>query len=219
MIIKKNIKANFWIRTLATLIDLLIFIFITISTSFLVFNYKKGDFHTENTVYKEIIYRFWLLFLIVFLVFWYILIPIISRGQTVGMLICKIKILPTEKNDKKLSKVIFDRQRLFSFLWMFVFISFMLLSTDAFLKAARGNKLNNVEKLILSIPTALSVIAINIQLFILITGIKANRINLNDKFSNSLTVWKNKYEEIINEEDNKKIMPKKRVLPEVNLIE
>ncbi|BAP39407.1 RDD family protein [Metamycoplasma canadense] len=218
MIIKKNKRANFWIRLIATLIDLLLFVIFAISSSFFVFNYKQTDFYTENVIYKEIIYRTWLLLLILFIILEYILVPIFSNGRTFGMWICKIKIIKQE-NNQKLSRAIFDRQRLFAFLWIFVFLGFMLISTDAFLKAARGNKLNNAEKLVFAIPVVLSTIAINLQLFLIITNAKVTRLGWNDKFSKTETVWKNKYEEIFEEEKNElKIYPKKRELPKINAI-
>ena len=48
------------------------------------------------------------------------------------------------------------------------------------------------------------------------TNLKADKIGLNDKFSNSLTVWMNKFEEIKNPKEEKilkEIRPKKRILP------
>lgn len=218
MVKKQNIKANFWIRLLSTLIDLFIFVIFSVGTSFLIFNYKKADFLLNNIVYKEVVYRIWLLGLIVFNIFEFIVIPIITSGQTVGMLICKIKIIAND-NDRKLSRFIFDRQRLFSFLWVFVFLSFMLMSTDAFLKAARGQKMNTVEKLVVSLPTVLATIAINLQIFMILTGVVATRLNWNDKFSRTKTVWKNKFEEMFEDEDYKlKIYPKKRELPKIEIL-
>lgn len=218
MVKKQNIKANFWIRLLSTLIDLFIFVIFSVGTSFLIFNYKKADFLLNNIVYKEVVYRIWLLGLILFNIFEFIVIPIITGGQTVGMLICKIKIIAND-NDRKLSRFIFDRQRLFSFLWVFIFLSFMLMSTDAFLKAARGQKMNTVEKLVVSLPTVLATIAINLQIFMILTGVVATRLNWNDKFSRTKTVWKNKFEEVFEDEDYKlKIYPKKRELPKIEIL-
>ncbi|AZZ65742.1 hypothetical protein DMC14_003050 [Metamycoplasma phocicerebrale] len=218
MIVTINKKANFWIRLLATIIDLILFVVFALATSFIVFNYKKADFYTNQLLYKELIYRFWLLSLILFLVLTYIVFPILTKGKTIGMLICKIKVILTNKNIK-LSKAIFDRQRLFSFLWIFVFIAFMLMSTDAFLKATRGKNLNNVEKVVFALPVTLATIALGLDLFMIITGAGATRVSWNDKFSQTRTVWINKFEEIIEEENiNKKIYPKKRELPNISIL-
>ncbi|PZW00566.1 RDD family protein [Metamycoplasma auris] len=217
MIVKKNIKANFWIRLLATLIDLLLFIIFSIGTSFIVFNYKNMDFYTNNKIFKEIIFRVWLLVIILFIILEYILIPIILKGQTIGMLICKIKIIQIDQN-RKLSKYIFDRQRLFALFWIFVFLSFMLISADGFIDAARGKKLNAGQKIILAIPSLLATIAINAQILIILSGISSTRLNWNDKLSRTQTVWKNKFEEIEDDEEfkNKLIISKRRELPKIN---
>ncbi|MCV3753537.1 RDD family protein [Mycoplasma enhydrae] len=216
MIKKINRKAHFWIRVLASLIDLTLFIIFAIGTSFLVFNYKNVDFYTTNILNRELIYRMWLFSLILVLFLLYILIPVIFKGQTIGMLTCKIKIIST-KSKRKLWKTVFDRQRLFSFLWMFVLLAFMLVSTDAFLKATKGNKLNMVEKIVFSLPTTLATIAINLEIIMILSGVGASRLNWNDKFSQSQTVWINKYDEIDMEEElDKKISPIKREMPKIN---
>ncbi|MBN4089624.1 RDD family protein [Mycoplasma enhydrae] len=216
MIKKINRKAHFWIRVLASLIDLTLFIIFAIGTSFLVFNYKNVDFYTTNILNRELIYRMWLFSLILVLFLLYILIPVIFKGQTIGMLTCKIKIIST-KSKRKLWKTVFDRQRLFSFLWMFVLLAFMLVSTDAFLKATKGDKLNMVEKIVFSLPTTLATIAINLEIIMILSGVGASRLNWNDKFSQSQTVWINKYDEIDMEEElDKKISPIKREMPKIN---
>ncbi|MCV3733782.1 RDD family protein [Mycoplasma enhydrae] len=216
MIKKINRKAHFWIRVLASLIDLTLFIIFAIGTSFLVFNYKNVDFYTTNILNRELIYRMWLFSLILVLFLLYILIPVIFKGQTIGMLTCKIKIIST-KSKRKLWKTVFDRQRLFSFLWMFVLLAFMLVSTDAFLKATKGNKLNMVEKIVFSLPATLATIAINLEIIMILSGVGASRLNWNDKFSQSQTVWIDKYDEIDMEEElDKKISPIKREMPKIN---
>ncbi|WP_412031681.1 RDD family protein [Metamycoplasma buccale] len=211
--IKINKKANFWIRLLATIIDAILFIIFLVATSFAVFNYKTGQyFHEAN-------YYVWLFLLILYLIFFFIVLPIIWNGKTIGMRICKIKII--KKNEKdKFSKVIFDRQRLFSFLWIIVFLSFIIfISPKTFIEAANINKnLNKVQKIFLTIPTVLSSLSVFLQAFLIITNAKENRIGLNDKFSASYTVWINKYEEIEQEEKvNIKIKPIKRTLPNIKI--
>ena len=55
-----------------------------------------------------------------------------------------------------------------------------------------------------------------LQIFLMFTNLKADKIGLNDKFSNSLTVWNNKFEEIKNTKEGKtlkEIHPKRRILP------
>ena len=211
--IKINTKANFWIRLLSTFIDLFLFMFFVITTSFAVFNYKKGSYyHIAN-------YYIWLLLIITYLTFFYIVLPIIWKGKTIGMAICKLKIIKKDENDKsKFSKVIFDRQRLFAFLWICIFLAFIIfIHPDTFSVAAKKGKIEKHQKLFLSIPISLSSLALMLQIFLIFTNLRSSKIGLNDKFSSSLTVWINKFEDVKQEKNNsqntKKIQPKVRILP------
>ncbi len=210
---KINKKANFWTRLLATTIDLLIFFSFLITSTFLVFDFKNANFFNKWTYYV------WLPLSILFICYIWIIIPIVFSGQTIGMFFCKIKILPQD-NKTKLSKAIFNRQRIFALVWMIVFLLFMIMvSPDLFLKAAsiRQNKsFSLVEKFCLSIPSTLASIAIFTQTFLIITNAKSTRIGLNDNLSDTFTVWINKYELLgENEVNTRKILPKKRVLPTI----
>ncbi|ACF07568.1 RDD family [Metamycoplasma arthritidis] len=213
---KINKKANFWIRLLATLIDVIFFLAFAIGLSFGTFNYQKG------TYYHLALYYFWLICLIAYLILFFIVIPIVWKGKTLGMAICKIKVIKQNEKDK-FSKVIFDRQRLFSFLWVFVFLSFIcFVSPETFLQAANIKqlaKLNKVQKAFLAIPTALSALAAFSEIFLIITNARESRVGLNDKLSSSFTVWKNKYEEVKEKtiKDATKIQPKIRKLPKITI--
>ncbi|AWX69481.1 RDD family protein [[Mycoplasma] anseris] len=211
--IKINLKANFWIRLLATLLDSLIFLVFFVTTSFFAFDYQKAKIH-------NILYYVWLIDQIIFLLIWYILIPIFWYGKTFGMWICRIKVIKTNSNEK-FSKVIFDRQRLFAFLWMIIFTIFaILISPQTFEQAAligiKKEDLTNTQLAFLLIPTILIGLASFVQLFLIITNARNNRIGLNDTFSNSFTVWINKYEEIEDPNQNLiEIKPRIRNLPKL----
>jgi len=210
--IKQNKKANFWIRLLASSIDLSLFVIFLIATSFMVFNYQK------NTYYHIANYYVWLFLIITYLTFFYIVLPIIWKGKTIGLAICRLKIIKKDNASfDKFSKIIFDRQRLFAFLWICIFLSFIIfIHPQTFLEAAKKEKIKPYQKLFLSIPIVLSSLAIMLQIFLMFTNLKSDKIGLNDKFSNSLTVWMNKFEEIKNSKEEKilkEIRPKKRILP------
>ncbi|WP_306766867.1 hypothetical protein [Metamycoplasma neophronis] len=136
------------------------------------------------------------------------------------MAMCKIKTIPQDTKTK-LSKAIFDRQRLFSFTWVFVFLAFMIMvSPQTFEQAALINKdthpLNQVQKLFLLLPTVLASFAAFIECFFILTNAKGNRVGLNDKFSRTFTVYINKFDEI--EEElilEEKIKPVRRELPHI----
>ncbi|TPE57772.1 RDD family protein [[Mycoplasma] falconis] len=205
---KINKLANFWIRLTSTLIDLIIFLGLAIGFSFLVFDYKNANYYNKYTYYP------WVIFMAFLPILLWVIIPIIWKGKTFGMFICRIKTIP-EDSKKKLSKAIFDRQRLFAFFWMFVFLSYLIISPEGFLHAASGQKLNYGEKIAFGLPTTLASLTSFMQLFIIITNAKSTRIGWNDKFSQTYTVWINKYELVENpDEDIKNIIkPIKRELP------
>ncbi|AXE61010.1 hypothetical protein DA803_02865 [[Mycoplasma] phocae] len=207
-----NRKANFWIRLLSSIIDLLIFISLAIISSFLVFNYKQGQYINKWNYYV------WLALLIFMLNIFWIIIPILFNGQSIGMIICRIRIIPQE-NKTKLSRAIFDRQRLFAFTWMIIFLLFIIfVSPELFIRAAKINKnsakLGTLERIFVLIPTALASITSFAEIFLVISNVKENRIGINDNFSNTFTVWKNRFDKVEeNEEINTIIKPKIRELP------
>ncbi|AWX42531.1 RDD family [Metamycoplasma cloacale] len=212
MVKQINKKANFWIRLLATLIDVIIFLIFSVISSFATFDYQNAK------LIHNALYYFWLINLILFLLIYFILIPIFAKGKTLGMTICRIKIISTDKTEK-FSKAVFNRQRLFSFVWMIIFALFaILISPETFIKAStKGmtkDQLTTVQFGFLMIPIALIGIASFTQLFLIMSNARSNRVGLNDKFSSTETVWINKYEEIEEEEIIERIIkPKKRVLP------
>ncbi|WP_027122463.1 RDD family protein [Metamycoplasma spumans] len=210
--IKINKKAGFWIRLLATIIDLIIFLAVLIATSFLAFNYKTGKF------YNLLNYYLWLSIAISSLLIIWLFIPMLWNGKTVGMAICKIKVIAKDPKTS-IVKAIFDRQRLFAFIWFFVFIAFaILVSPQTFEQAALINKktqpLNKVQKLFLLLPTILASIAAFVETFFILSNAKISKIGLNDKFSQTYTVWINKFEEVEEPDLNdNSIVPVYRKLP------
>ncbi|AZG68516.1 RDD family protein [Mycoplasma struthionis] len=209
-----NKKANFWIRFLATFVDLGIFLLIMLASSFLVFNYSKGTFYSIYSYYP------WLLFLIFVLIFLYFVIPSIWDGKTLAMAMCRIKIINKDEN-KKLWKGVFDRQRLFALVWIIIFFLFIIfISPQTFADGAlsvsrQGKTLDKIQRAFLAIPSTFATLGSMLQLFIIISNIKSSRIGLNDKFSSTFTVWINKFEEIEPEENIFYIRPRKRVLPKI----
>ena len=213
--IKIQKKANFWIRLLATFIDCILFLSIATGTSFLVFNYKTGNYFYRYNYY------FWLLFLSLYLAFFFIVLPIIWKGKTIGMAICRIMIIKQFKEDK-LPRVIFDRQRLFSFLWIIILLSFMIfIHPDTFLEAIQGKTLKTYQRAFLIIPTVLSSLALITDIFFISSNLRANRIGLNDKLSRTFTIWINKFE-FVEAEDKEEIFAsqiklKPRILPNIKI--
>lgn len=213
--IKQNRKANFWIRSLATFLDLLLFCLFLIASSFLIFNYKNNTY-----LFSKWLYYPWLLSLCIYLCLYFIVIPIVWKGKTLGMFICRIKIIKN-KDNLKFSKVIFDRQRLFSFSWICIFLLFLILiHPDTFLQALSQSKpLSKLQKIFLAVPGTLASLVLVFELFLIFTNLKSSGIGLNDKLSSSYTVWINKYDDILSDDPDKKvkIKPKQRILPHVKI--
>ncbi|RAW47288.1 RDD family protein [Metamycoplasma hominis] len=213
--IKINIKANFWIRLAATLIDFLVFIGFLIGSSFAIFNYKEAKFYNYWSYYL------WIIMIILVQNIIWIIVPIFTKGYTLGLFICRLKIIKQQNNKSKLSKVIFDRQRLFSFIWMIIFALFMVfISPQTFEQAANLSQtkpLDQLQKAFLSIPSVLSALATFLEFLFILSNAKGDRIGLNDKFSGSYTVWAKKYEDIEeNNIDNLIIKPIVRELPKID---
>ncbi|MGC7171354.1 RDD family protein [Metamycoplasma hominis] len=213
--IKINIKANFWIRLAATLIDFLVFIGFLIGSSFAIFNYKEAKFYNYWSYYL------WIIMIILVQNIIWIIIPIFTKGYTLGLFICRLKIIKQQNNESKFSKVIFDRQRLFSFIWMIIFALFMVfISPQTFEQAANLSQtkpLDQLQKAFLSIPSVLSALATFLEFLFILSNAKGDGIGLNDKFSGSYTVWAKKYEDIEeNNIDNLIIKPIVRELPKID---
>ncbi|MCU4116998.1 RDD family protein [Mycoplasma zalophi] len=215
----QNIKASFWRRFLSMIIDFIIFFGFLLITSILVIDKKIANFH------KNYFYYIWIVLIIIYILLIWIIIPIISKGQTIGMLITKLKIIPS-LDKYKLNNVILQRQILFAWLWIIVLCLFIIfVSPETFIEASKLNKqtinqLTITQRGFISIPLTLSAVTAFMDSFLIITTAKNSRISWNDSFSNSFVVYKNKFETIIEDDDwqNNNIKPKKRILPKINFI-
>ncbi|KDE44890.1 membrane protein [Metamycoplasma hyosynoviae] len=213
MVKNQNKKAHPFIRILASIIDSTLFLIFAIFSSFMVFNYRKGIYyHIAN-------YYVWLFLLISFLIFFYIVLPIIWKGKTIGKAICKIKLIQQDEKEKFSNKV-FDSQRLFSFLWVCILTSFIFfISPNTFIQVSKRSELKLYQKVFLTIPTVLSSLTIITELVFLFSVFSERRIGLNDKFSNTLIVWENKFdEEDLTSKKNLKIKKIPRKLAELDFM-
>lgn len=133
---------------------------------------------------------------------------------------CRIKVVKLNDKDK-FSKLIFDKQRFFSFSWICIFICFVvLIHPDTFLQAISSSKeLSKIQKTFFAIPGTLSLLVLTFEIFLVFTNLKSTKIGLNDKLSSTYTVWINKYEFINdeNEENKNVIQPKSRTLPTIKI--
>ncbi|QJG66734.1 RDD family protein [Mycoplasma phocoenae] len=213
---KVNKKANFWIRLLATTIDLILFLSLITIYSLLLFDKGKGQFKTE------FFYYLWLFLIIVSMASIYIFIPMIFKGKTLGLWICRLKIISNKANTK-IFKTIIQRQLLNSILWIIgITLMLILISHETFIQMAKTTK-NSTEKLsviqqaFMSVPVTICSLAGIIDVFLMLTTARTSKIGWNDTFSNSSVVFINKYEDVFHDDlDFDSIKPKKRELPQIN---
>ncbi|MBN0919496.1 RDD family protein [[Mycoplasma] gypis] len=214
--ITTNKKAGFWPRFLATLIDLFIFMVIVFAFSFIVFDNKTKDFKSEG------FYYLWLSLIIITDAFIWVLLPILTKGRTLGLLCFRLKIVSKHKKDP-LWKTVLKRQLLFAVLWIIVFACWMIfISKDTFVLVLKTNKqninqLNWIQRIFVTIPLTLSALTAIINWMMIISNAKSSRVGWNDTFSYSYTVYANKFETIVVDEWNKnKLKPVVRKMPNIN---
>lgn len=120
---KINKPAGFWIRFLARILDLIIFLAIIIGTAFVLL--KRSDWtaysvkvgNTQEAVITVHTFHFdsaanyysWLIISIASLFVLFIIIPMLTKGRTLAMLICRIKIDIQEDKTKPWIKRVFAR--------------------------------------------------------------------------------------------------------------
>ena len=123
-----NEKAKFWSRLVSTLIDIILFCVVGISTSLICI--KKELVTSINVemylVKNDYTYFLWLFILILLLSLLYILIPLICNGRTLGMMILRLKL---NYNNQRKYYVILKRTELGVFLWIFVIVIFIVMSS------------------------------------------------------------------------------------------
>ncbi len=233
---KVNEKAKFGSRLASTLIDILFFCIIGITSSLICIKKELvQDINTEIYLVKnDYFYFLWLFILILSLSILYILIPLICDGKTIGMMFLKLKL---NYNNQKKYYVILKRTELGAFLWIFVIIIFMcfvwpttinkMIITNYIQDHLKNfnhlspNELENLQNkyqwtlleiCFYSIPSVLSPIVILIQLFSLMSILfRQKRLSLIDKITNSEIVYSNKYINIVKEE-------KIEIEPEKNIV-
>ncbi|QJB71332.1 RDD family protein [Mycoplasma sp. 1654_15] len=220
-----NKIANFWIRFLSGIIDLItIFIFI-IAISFAVF--------TTDNVKEELItwkYYLWYFLVIVLIFLLKIIIPIFNHNQSIGQKLCKIKVVflepPITFKQKIISQI--KKEAFTSLNWIVLFlISACCLIPQVAEKLIKSNNSNVQIKLtdsdywnwweqfLISIPILFSNINTLISFVLIISIARKSKVGLNDLYSKSRTVWKYKKEkkedQIIYKIEPEKIIFKKLI--------
>lgn len=235
-----NKKAGFWVRFGSLIIDLILFCLIGISSSLfclkkeIVLDDPKIDIYQ---VKNDFTYFLWLLLLIILITIQFILIPLLSNGRTIGMIITKLDI---DFYDKNKYKSILKKIEIGPFIWIVLICLFMCfvwpktinkMVIFSYIKtnfSESDQKVQNLKELLdtnkwtlletifYTIPSALSPMILLIQLFFLISvGFRGNKTSLVDKFSNSQVIYKNKFIDVENNEI-KLVKPIKNEVYQIN---
>lgn len=217
---KINKHAGFWIRLMALLIDVIIFVVISISSSLLIINAQEFKLWDQQLIYMvntNWTYYLWFLIPISLLIIQFLLIPLLTKGKTIGQLIFQIKVASFSENHWK--SVIFKRWQLGALIWILVMIMFMVLvnpttinkvslytfiqnhqkefkalDPDQQSQIINAYQLNSWETALLAILATTSSFNIMAQMLLLISiSIKPNKIGLLDRLTASKVIYLKKF--------------------------
>lgn len=202
----KNKRAGFWIRLLARLIDLLIVS--VLSISFALIDLR----HTNNWYFEnDWFFYIWILFNVLVLIVVYLLTPIIWDGKTVGMWVCRIKIL-FEDNNKFVS--ILKRELFISVSWIILFVCVgVFINHTLFDRYARTSQdhinYTTWEMIRIStITTIASLLTVAQMITAISIVIRKSKKSLHDSYSKTDTVWINKMVKVLKVKKSVSIKPR-----------
>ncbi len=202
-----NRKAGFWIRVLGRLIDLLLLFTIVIASSYLMLE-RSGGWHFK----WNWLFYLWNIELIVLILFFFIFIPLVFNGKTIGMFVVRIKISFKDKN-KKIKSIII-RELLFSINWIFMSLLVLVLINHTliikFVSTKKDTiKFTNLENLRISIITSIGGVTGILQfIFAISIIVRGEKQGLHDSQSNTETIWINKFTNKEEKPQEIKIKPK-----------
>lgn len=216
--IKKNAQeawkiAGFWIRLLSRLIDLIIVWAIATFLSWL-FLIKK-HFNNQSLWAFKMDYLFYIYVLIVIglISFFFIIMPLIFNGQTIGNMLTRTKIVrqindrPTNdqetndqlnfnfKNRKSLLTAIFKREIFWSISWIFCALLMMvIINHTLIIKFAMINKNNfkfsNWQTFRISLMSAIASLIVFTQMICAISIlVRKDNKGLHDIYSQSMIIY------------------------------
>lgn len=236
--IEKNKNAGLWIRLLSIFIDVFIFCALGMSSSLICLEkqyfeqFDKSIYVVKNNYW----YYLWLVFLILILLLFFLVIPIFTKGRTIGMLLTRLELKIKIDN---FYRTIFRRNEFSTLLWVVLIIVFMIfinpkiinkIVVSAYINKNYKNSNNNeiqqllnennltiLETSFYTIVTTLSPIILLEQLFLLIsTGFKKEKISIVDKLTKSQIVYSNKFEKIESKSEIHLIKPIKNINADIN---
>ncbi|MGX9340557.1 RDD family protein [Mycoplasma sp. 128] len=217
-IVTTNKKVGFWIRFTITFSDLFVFLIFLFAITFAMISPDKNNVSFR----QNYLYYVWLSLIIIFIFSWWILIPFLTKGQTVIMWIFRVKIIPKKKK-QNLFLALLSRQSFGAIFWIIIMLAWMILiSPESFEQVAFQRKhlteLPPITRAFVTFPLSLTSLALLIEVMFILSVAKPNKIGWNDSLSQTYTVYKNKYTtERISSWDQKSVKPKSRPLPDIDI--
>ncbi len=202
----KTVKkpAGFWIRVLSILIDLVVFCVIAISSSLIAIDTKNNSLLIIPWGYYV-----WMVLVIFEILILFIVIPILSKGRSIGMWCCQINLISLQEESVWLMVV--KKNQLYAFFWIFsILVSMSFISPELSQKMVNISrqpidgtlKLKSWETAMLAIPSTTSGIIIFINIFtILSINMNKNMRGINDKLTNTQMIYSRKNIEIFDEKN------------------
>lgn len=198
-------SAGFWIRILSILIDLILFCLIAIPLSLIAIDKKEN-----LIVIVTWGYYVWMVLVIFEIFILFIVIPILSKGRSIGMWCCQINLISLKKEPVWL--MVLKKNQLYAFFWIFsILVSMCFISPELCQKmvnAPKGTQESALaallpwEKALIAIPSTTSGIIIFLNILsVLSINMSRDMSGINDKLTNTKMVYSNKYIEIFDEEN------------------
>lgn len=191
---KKRKISGFWIRFLAKGIDIILILTLTIVLSL-------PNLQLQEPIVFLAPWNFYLWAFLTFFLWpcYFIGLPLLTNGYTCGLFICKLKLEFTNVNKKQIFKVLLKREVFFSlliafnFLMLIIFINHSLV--NRFFQMNQDDiNYSTMEGFRISVTTIFLSISIFLQMIVGISIIVKNGLGINDRYSNSKIVYRNRFE-------------------------
>lgn len=191
---------------LARLIDLVIFAAISIGFALINLKHDKNWYFQDNWFFY-----IWIIFSVIALTVIYLILPVVWNGKTIGMWICRIKIIFEDQN--KIHSI-FKRELFLSVSWILLLVCVgVFINHTLFDRYARTHQKDvdytTFETLRISTVTTIASLLTLGQMIVGISiVVRKPRTALHDGYSKTETVWINKMVKIEKPKPNTSVQPR-----------
>lgn len=203
---KNNKIVGFWMRFLAKGIDIILIVGFSIALSLFNLDLRPG----KIAFLAPWNFYLWIILEILLWPGYFVLVPLLTKGYTLGIFICRLKIITEKKwNYKAIIKreFFFSLMISFNFLMVLIFINHTL--ANRFFKMTQNNiAYTTLENFRISLVSVLFSISILVQMIVGISIIVKKGSGINDIYSGTKIIYINKW--IIKKEQNSTVSKKYR---------